>query len=388
MTKDTSYKPFTINVAEDVLIDLKERLIRTRWPNEPAGPAWTYGTSLAYMKDVVRYWAHEYDWRVWEARLNQFPNYHAMVNGKRVHFLMEKGSGPSPMPLLLSHGWPGSVAEFLDVIEPLAHPERFGGDVADAFTVIAPSLPGYGFSDPPDQPISHREIASIFHKLMTENLDIKRYMAQGGDVGATVTSWIAHDFPEDLIAMHLNLVAFEPRVPETEMTEEEKRWKNAHDKRREGEAGYQQIQGTKPLTLAYGLTDSPAGLAAWILEKFHGWTTPGVLAPPPFPLDHLLCNIMLHWLPGPNAPTWTYKFNIDGSARILPGNKRLDTPTGLLMCPQDIRVPPPDSWVKRVYNVEYRHDTPTGGHFAAFELGPIFVKEVRKYFRTFRPTMG
>jgi len=377
-------QPFKIDVPEAVIQDVRHRLENTRWPNEPVGPAWTYGASLAYMKDVVAFWLNEFDWRYWETRLNSFPNYHAEIDGKKVHFLMEKGSGDNPLPLLLTHGWPGSVAEFLDVIGPLAHPEQYGGDPKDSFTVIAPSLPGYGFSDPPDAPISHRQIARIFHKLMTEKLGLKQYYAQGGDVGAVVTSWLAHDFPQDLKAMHLNLVAFEPQVPESEQSDEEKAWKIAHDKRRDGEAAYQQIQGTKPLTLAYGLTDSPSGLAAWILEKFHGWTVPGSLKPPPFDLGHLLCNVMLHWLPGPNAPTWTYKYSIEGSAKTLPENRRLDTPTGFLLCPRDIRVPPPSSWVKRAYNMEYRHDTETGGHFAAFELGPIFVEEVRKYFRNYR----
>lgn len=384
MLAEGKYEPFKIAVPDEVLTDLKDRLARTRWPNEPVGPVWTYGTSLAYMKQVVDHWQHRFDWRVWEARLNAFPNYHAMIDGKRVHFLKVEGKGPNPLPLLVSHGWPGSVAEFLDVIGPLTDPAAHGGDPADSFTVIVPSLPGYGFSDAPDAPIAHRTIAGIFHKLMTQVLGYEKYYAQGGDVGAVVTSWLAYDYPQDLYAMHLNLAAFEPQVPKDQMTQEERDWVAAHDKRREGEAAYQQIQGTKPLTLAYGLTDSPSGLAAWILEKFHGWTVPGSLEPPPFDLDHLLCNVMLHWLPGPNAPTWTYKYSIEGSAKTLPENRRLDTPTGMLLCPKDIRVPPPTSWVKRAYNLEYRHDTETGGHFAAFELGEIFVDEVRKYFRRYR----
>ena len=378
--------PFTINVSETVLVDLRERLARTRWPIEAAGSPWQYGTSLDFMRDVARYWLDEYDWRHWEQRLNRVPQFHADVDGKRVHFMRELGSGDNPPALILTHGWPGSVVEFLDVIEPLAHPERFGGDIADAFTVIVPSLPGYGFSDPPDAPISHRQIGAIWHALMAEVLGHSSYFAQGGDVGASVTSWMAFDHPQQVTAIHLNLVALQPVVEEAvePLDADELAWRKKSDARRAGETAYQQIQGTKPQTLAYGLTDSPIGLAAWMLEKFHGWTVPGSTAPPPFDIGHLLTNVMLHWLAGPNAPMWTYRFAIDGSGRQLPAGRRVDVPTGVLLFPQDLTPPPPDRWIRRAYNLRHRCDAPRGGHFAALENGPLFIEEVRNYFRRFR----
>ena len=316
--------PFRIDIPDAVLVDLHERLARTRFPIEPKNAGWRWGTNLHYMHNVVAHWRDRYDWRTWEARLNRWPHYQASVGGKRVHFMMERGSGTNPLPLLLTHGWPGSVVEFLDVIEPLAHPERFGGDVRDAFTVIVPSLPGYGFSEAPDLPMPHRQIAAIWHTLMTDVLGCEHYVAQGGDIGAMVTAWLAFDHPTGLDAIHLNLVSIQPDLkhPGAEpLDEEEQAWIKLNEARRVGETAYQQIQGTKFQTLAYGLADSPVGLAAWILEKFHGWTVPGSSEPPPFDLDHLLTNVMLHWLGGANAPTWTYTFALDSQAASGQANR-------------------------------------------------------------------
>ena len=244
----------------------------------------------------------------------------------------------------------------------------------------------FRFSDPPDAPGPHREIAGIWHKLMAESLGHARYVAQGGDIGSIVTSWLALDYPWEVSAIHLNLVALQPVIDATvpPLDADELAWQQASDLRRAGETAYQQIQGTKPQTLSYGLTDSPAGLAAWILEKFHGWTIPGSVAPPPFELGHLLTNVMLHWLAGPNAPMWTYRFAIDGSGRSLPAGQRVEVPTGMLLFPQDLSVPPPDRWIRRAYNLVHRRDAPSGGHFAALENGPLFVEDVRNYFRRFR----
>src|SRR5688500_17173356 len=283
-------EPFTLQVPDRVLADLKERLARTRLPDtEPKGTPWRYGTSLAYMRDVVDHWRDRYDWRTWEARINAFSHHKTSIGGKTIHFILERGSGDNPLPLLLTHGWPGSFVEFLDIIERLAHPERFGGDVRDAFTVVAPSLPGYGFSDPPDVPIGPRDIAPIWSTLMTEVLGCEHYVAQGGDWGAIITSWLALDHPKNLKAIHLNMLGLRPFVGKDTppLSDDEKDWIERAQAQRAKITAYQQIQGTKPQTLAYGLTDSPAGLAAWTLEKFHGWTIPDKDAPPPFDTDKL-----------------------------------------------------------------------------------------------------
>jgi microsomal epoxide hydrolase len=279
------------------------------------------------------------------------------------------------------------VVEFLEVIEPLAHPERHGGDAADAFTVIAPSLPGYGFSDPPEAPISPRQVAGIWHELMSRVLGCDRYVAQGGDWGAVVSSWLAFDHPAEVAAIHLNMVGLRGWTGEgaEPLSAEEKQWIGQAQKWRAREAAYQQIQGTKPQTLAYGLTDSPVGLAGWILEKFHGWTVPGSEGPPPFDVDRLLTNVMLYWLNGINASTWLYTGLVDGTAAGLAKGERLEVPTGLMLFPNDILSSPPDAWVRRAYgNLVHRRAAEAGGHFAMMERGPELVDDVRAFFRAYR----
>jgi microsomal epoxide hydrolase len=379
-------EPFRVAVPDAVLDDLKDRLARTRWPIEANAPPWFYGTDLTYLKAVVAHWHDNYDWRKWEAKLNRFPQYKATVGGRQLHFILERGSGDNPLPLILTHGWPGSVVEFLDVIEPLAHPERFGGDAKDAFTVIVPSLPGYGFSDPPDAPITPRDIGALWRELMVDVLGCERYVAQGGDWGACITSWLAFDHPEHLAAIHLNMLGLLPFRGEgvPSMTEEEMDWLKAAQEKSLLESAYQQIQGTKPQTLAYGLTDSPAGLAGWILEKFHGWTIPGSPEAPPFDTDDLLTNVMLYWLNGINASTWLYVALVNGNAFFLNPGERIGIPTGLFLFPNDLLPPPPESWSRRVYNVTHRRVSADGGHFAAFEKGNLLVDDMRRFFRSYR----
>lgn len=382
--------PFRIDVPQAVLDDLRERLARTRWPDEPQAAPWRYGTDLAWMQDVCNHWLERYDWRKHEERINAFPQFQCEVDGQRIHFIMEKGSGPAPLPLVITHGWPGSIVEFLHVIEPLAHPERFGGKAEDGFTVVAPSIPGFGFSGPPPAPVSTRHVAGLWHKLMTEVLGFKRYVAQGGDYGGIITSWLAFDHPEPLAAIHLNMLGFRPPVSGSGQppNAEELAWLAASEKRRDGEAAYQQIQGTKPQSLAYALTDSPVGMAAWILEKFHGWTTPGSphfpMKSPPFDIDDLLTNVMLYWVNGINAANWMYVSIIDPANRQIPKGTRVEVPTGLLLCPNDLTPPAPESWARRAYNVARYKVPSSGGHFAALELGPVFVEEVREFFRAYR----
>lgn len=379
-------EPFRIAVPDAVLADLKERLARTRWPIEPNAPAWRYGASLSYVREAVAYWHDRYDWRRFEAEMNRWPHYKADIDGKKVHFIMEKGSGPSPMPLLLTHGWPGSFVEFLDLIDPLAHPERHGGRVEDAFTVIVPSLPGYGFSDAPDAPITPRDMGHILHKLMTQAIGAKRYVAQGGDWGSIINSWLALDHPHEMAALHLNVLGLRPYIDKVNapLTDEEKAYLKAAADRRERETGYQQIQGSKPQTLAYGLTDSPAGLAGWILEKFHGWTIPGQDAPPPFPLDKLLTNIMLYWIGGINPANWLYCSIVEGTASNAEPTDRVTVPTGLFLFPNDLLLPGPRSWAERRYNVTHFRLADQGGHFPAMENGPLLVEDMRAFFARYR----
>jgi len=383
-----SLEPFRIEVSDDVLSDLKLRLASVRWPNEPKAARWRYGADLAWMKQVVEHWRTSYDWRQAEARINRWPQYRVPIEGKRIHFILEHGSGPAPMPLILTHGWPGSIVEFLDVIEPLAHPERFGGSEKDSFTVIVPSLPGYGFSDAPDAPIGTVEIARRWSKLMTDVLGFEQYAAQGGDWGGVVTADLARHFPQKLCAVHLNIIGLSPTVDASTspLSEEEKAWMDKAAKRRATESAYQAIHATKPQTLAYGLTDSPVGLAGWILEKFHGWTVPGSDAPPPFDLDLLLTNVMLYWLNGINAANWLYAAAMaDPASRVLAPGEKIRVPTGATLFPNDIAVPPPKTWLRRIFaNLEHVRYASAGGHFAAFENPQSFVDDVRSFFDRIR----
>lgn len=388
MARKIAAEPFRIEVDPSVLDDLKARLIRTRWPGEPEDAGWRYGANLSYMQSFAAHWRDRYDWRRHEAEMNRFAQYRAEIGGLKIHFLHEEGSGEHPLPLLLTHGWPGSFCEFLDLIEPLAHPERFGGGVEDAFTVIVPSLPGYGFSEPPASPINARDIAPLWHELMTRVVGAERYVAQAGDWGSVVTSWLAFREPQAVRAIHLNMLALRPHLDASSppLSEEERAWIGAVKKRLATEGGYQEIQGTKPQSLAYGLTDSPIGLAAWIVEKFHGW--PGAKAdhPPPFDMDRLITNVMLYWLNGINAPNWLYwSMRHEGGIELPPGG-RVEVPTGFAFFPHDLFPIPPESWVKRAYNVTHRRDFERGGHFAALENGPLLVDEMRRFFRPYRQT--
>ncbi len=383
----TRTEPFRIDVPDTVLRDLAARLALTRFPEtEPEGAPWRYGVPRAYLRDVVDHWRQGYDWRAWESRLNRFAHYRVPIEGGRVHFILEPGSGEAPFPLVLTHGWPGSVVEFLELIEPLAHPERFGGDVADAFTVVVPSLPGYGWSDPPPAPIHARDVARRWQVLMAEVLGFSRYGAQGGDWGAAVSSWLARAAPRELAAIHLNMIGLRPAIGDgaPPLDEDERRWIAASKARQAGELAYQQIQGTKPQTLAYGLTDSPAGLAAWILEKFHGWTVPGQDGAPPFDLGHLLTNVMVYWLNGINAANWMYRSTVEGTSGALQPGERVEVPTGVMLFPDDIALPPPSRWIERSYNLVRRNDAAHGGHFAAMQCGAALVEDIRSFFRAYR----
>jgi pimeloyl-ACP methyl ester carboxylesterase len=381
---------FEIAVSAAILDDLQRRLRATRWPAEPASDqAWQWGPPVAYARRVVEYWTTAYDWRSSEREINSFCNYVATLESLDVHFILERGSGSDPRPLIITHGWPGSIVEFLGVIERLAHPERFGGDVGDAFTVVCPSIPGYGFSGAPSRPITPRDVARMWNMLMTEKLGFDTYFAQGGDWGGIVTSWMAYDYPDRLEAIHLNLFAFDQggssvglAGPITgELSDVERDWRRRMAARRDPESGYRTQQGTKPQALAFGLTDSPVGLGMWILEKFHAWTIPGEDRDPPFNLDHLLANVMLYWLAGPAAASWLYISLLDHETRSLPRGERVRVPTAFLFCPNDLMPPPPDEIVRRTYDVFHRTDAERGGHFVAFEQPNLFVADVQTALR-------
>ncbi len=376
-------QPFTIAVPQDVLDDLRRRIAATRWPRAPRGPDWELGASLPYMRRVADHWLNAYDWRAVEARLNRIPQRKVTVGGIGIHVFVEQGSGPAPTPIILTHGWPGSPIELMALVEPLAHPERFGGDVAEAFTVVVPSLPGCGFSDPPDEPITPQAIAGMWGELMGREFGFERYMAHGGDWGGVITSWMGVYRPPGLFGIHLNSATMPPHPSDqADLTPPEQAFADGRRNRTVGETAYQAIQGGKPLSLAYAQADSPVGLAAWILEKFHGWTIKGQEADPPFPLDELISNVMFYWLGDAQAMSWLYRFLVDGSSFRLAQGQKVAVPAGFCVFPNEMSAPPPEAWLRRSYDQVVRYTAaPAGGHFPGLEHPGLLVDEIRAFRR-------
>jgi len=381
----TTPKPFEIRISDDALSDLRARLARVRWPDEPPFPLWSTGTSVAYMKQLVDYWRERFDWRAQEAKLNAFAQFTVPLAGIELHFIHQPGKGPRPVPLLLSHGWPGSVFEFHKIIPMLTDPARFGADAADAFTVVAPSLPGYGFSFRPGQPrFSLEQIADAFAELMTGVLGYPRFAAQGGDWGAFVTSRLGLMYAERLYGIHLNMLAVrrDPAMLANPTPEERAFLEHLQHWLKE-ETGYQWIQGTKPQTLAFGLSDSPVGLAAWIMEKFRAWSDCGGDPESIFSKDELLTNIMLYWVTGAiGSSFWPYYARLHGPWPV-PEGAYIRAPTGYAEFPHEM-LHPPRSVAEKVYNIQRWTKMDRGGHFAALEQPDALVREVREFFRPLR----
>jgi microsomal epoxide hydrolase len=379
-------RPFKIQVPVATLSDLRERLTRVRWPDEIPGGEWTYGADLATMKDLVAYWRDGFDWRAQETALNAWPQFRAPLAGIDVHFVHAPGVGPSPMPLLISHGWPGSIVEFQQILPRLTDPAKFGGDPRDAFTVVAPSLPGYGFSFKPNQArFGLKAIADIFASLMTEVLGYPRFAAQGGDWGAFVTTCLGAFHPDKLAGIHLTLLAAGrdeeatgPTPPDDvrKYRDELKQWERE-------ETGYQWIQGTKPQTLAYGLTDSPVGLLAWILEKFRTWTDCGGDVLARIPRDTLLTNVTIYWVTGAiNSSFWPYYWRRHEPWPIGKG-QRIGVPTAYASFPKEI-LHPPRAWAEKVYDIRRWTMMKSGGHFAALEEPAALAADIAEFFRPLR----
>ncbi len=378
--------PFTLSIPAAAIADLTARLTLTRFPDQAPDAPWAYGTDLDYMKELVPCWRDQFNWRTQEAVLNSFPQFMVPMKDVDLHFLHVEGKGPSPMPLLLMHGWPGSVFEFTKIIPMLTDPAAFGGDPADSFTVIAPSLPGYGLSFKPGQKrFAIEDIADCFADLMVNVLGYKRYAAQGGDYGAFTATCLGHFHPANLAGIHLNFLAVRRDIPPpANPTEAERRYFAEMAVWLKQETGYQQIQGTKPQTLAYGLTDSPAGLAAWIAEKYRTWTDCDGVIENAIERDHMLADIALYWFTGAiGSSFWPYYARIHNRWPI-PDGGTVDVPTGYAAFPKEI-VRPPQSVASSLYtNIQRWTEMPKGGHFAAMEQPVALAKEIRAFFRPLR----
>ena len=377
-------REFRVHVEDAVLEDLRGRLEGTRLPDQIPGSGWRYGTDVAYMRELVRYWRTAYDWRAHEAQLNALPHFKAEVDGIDLHFVHVRSKEPGALPLVMTHGWPGSVYEFMDVIGPLTDPAAHGGDAADAFHLVLPSMPGYAFSSAPRSPgMGVDSVAGVVAKLM-DRLGYERYGAQGGDWGSAVAAWLARDHPDRVVGIHLNMVGGGPPQglddPEAGIPDWELRRYRERSEWWRGENAYGNIQGTKPLTLAYALNDSPAGLAAWIVEKFRAWSDCGGDVERSFTKDQLLTNIMLYWVTGsmPSAVRLYYESRRSGRRP-----DRVEVPTAVAVFPGEIFFSP-RKWVETRYNVAQWTEMPRGGHFAAMEEPELFVEDVAKFFRGLR----
>jgi microsomal epoxide hydrolase len=363
-----------------VLDDLRVRLNNTRWPDELPGTNWRYGTDLAYLKDLCESWK-TFDWRAVEARFNSWPNILTTIDGQQVHAIHAPSPEPDAFPLIMTHGWPGSVAEFLDVIEPLRDPRNHGGDPADAFHIVMPSIPGYGWSGPTTEPgWDVRRVAEAWKVLMAR-LGYSRYGAQGGDWGSMISSQLGVVDPEHMAGLHINMVLGIPGdAPLTEVEQADMAGTSAFVA--EGSA-YQQIQGKNPQTLGYGLSDSPAGLAGWIIEKFHHWSHhPDGDVETAVTRDQLLANLTLYWVTETiNSSTRLY-FESQKSGRFPPF-ERVEVPTGCAVFPGEI-LRMPESWARNLYNVTRFSRFDRGGHFAALEQPDLLIADIRAFFRTVR----
>ncbi|HZS56724.1 MAG TPA: epoxide hydrolase [Bryobacteraceae bacterium] len=382
-----SIRPFTINIPDERLEDLRSRLRAVRWPKPVDGEGWSDGTDLQFLQRFTEYWLNRFDWRAQERRLNGLPQFMATVDGQEIHFVHVRGSGPAPLPLILTHGWPGSFAEMEQVIPLLADPQAHGGDPADAFHVVVPSLPGYGFSPAPKtKGVSSRRIADLWRGLMAK-LGYARFALQGGDIGASVSVWTAKLFPQQVLGLHLNFIpgSYSPHLGHElpPISQEEQAYLDKVASWGAEEGAYAHLHSTRPQTLSYALTDSPVGLAAWLVEKFRNWSDCNGDVEQAFGFDTLLTDISLYWFGDDiNGSLRLYKENRLAPLTFNPG-ERVAPPVGVALFPRELPMPP-RTWVERAFDVRRWTVMPRGGHFAALEQPDLLVEDIRAFFRLSR----
>ena len=380
MAHDSKISPYRIDIPQGALDDLRDRLGRTRWPDELPGVGWDLGVPLDYLKGLAEYWATTYDWRGQEAALNEFAQFTTVIDDQNVHFLHVRSPEPEALPLLITHGWPGSIAEFLDIIGPLTDPAAHGGDPADAFHVIAPSIPGFGFSGPTHETGWNTvRVAHAWAELM-RRLGYERYGAQGGDTGALVSPELGRIDPEHLAGIHVNNLLTFPSGQLDDLSDADQgrlklmqRWQNEM-------AGYASIQSTRPQTLAYALTDSPAGQLAWIVEKFKEWTDPAARLPEDaVDRDRLLTDVSIYWLTATAGSS--ARLYYEGAKSWGQPSEPSAVPTGVAVFPMDITI---RSIAESQHNIVHWTEFDRGGHFAAMEAPDLLVADIREFFRPLR----
>jgi pimeloyl-ACP methyl ester carboxylesterase len=382
---------FTIDVPQDVLIDLHDRLDKARLAQDFANPGWEYGTNGTYLQELVAYWRDEYDWRKHEQEMNAFANYKTTIDGIPIHFIHEPGKGPNPIPLILSHGWPWTFWDFHKVIRPLSDPAAFGGDPADAFDVVVPSLPGYGFSTPLTTPgINFWRTADLWVRLMQDVLGYDKFAAQGGDWGAIITAQLGHKHADKLIGTHVNLMAplsvFIDSLPDESLYGPgEEGWYENNNNFFTAESGYSALQTTKPQTLAFALNDSPVGLCSWIVEKRRTWSDCNGQVEKRFSKDDLLTTIMLYWITQSFGTSARYYYEATHNPWQPSHDRRpvVESPMGVAVFQKEV-ILMPRRWAENYYNLKRWTLMPSGGHFAAMEEPQLLVDDVRAFFRSLR----
>ncbi len=384
-------EPFTIAVPEETLQDLRERLSKTRWPIDFANANWEYGTNRGYLQELVDYWLRNYDWRQHEQAINAFSHYKATIDDVPIHFIHEPGKGPQSIPLILTHGWPWTFWDFHKVIRPLVDPASFGGDPKDAFDVVVPSLPGYGFSTPLTKPgINFWRTADLWVTLMQDVLGYQKFAAQGGDWGALVTMQLGHKYPQHLIGLHLNLAIplgffSGDRPAKSEYSAEEQGWYERMQTAMQNATSHVAVQTTDPQTLAYGLHDSPVGLCAWILERRRNWSDCEGEVERRFSKDDLLTTMMIYWVSESFVTSVRYYYEARHHL-WTPSHSRapvVEAPTGIAIFPRELALMP-RSWAERYYNLQHWTIQPAGGHFAPMEEPERLVEDIRAFFRPLR----
>jgi pimeloyl-ACP methyl ester carboxylesterase len=378
---------FDISVENSTLDQLRDRLINTRYPDEITDSGWNYGTDLSYLKELVQYWHSDFNWSKQQALINSFSHFRTTVDDINIHFIHEKGKGPDPFPLIITHGWPGTFFEMYKVIPMLTDPQRFGGDPKDSFDVVVPSMPGYGFSDAsPSSGLDPLTVADMWATLMSDNLGYSRFGAQGGDWGARVTAKLGLSHSDKVIGIHTtSTTSPTPYLGEGSrpLSESEKRMLEQREEWVRSEGGYAHIQSTKPQTLSYSLNDSPVGLAAWIVEKYRTWSDCEGDIESRFTKDELLTTVTIYWVTESIGSSTRLYYESFNKPWTLKQGERIDVPVAVAAFPHENTIPLRE-WAERFYNVKHWTDMPSGGHFAALEEPDRLVQDIREFFRTLR----
>ena len=376
---------FKVNFTQEEISKIYKKIKDYPWDSIKNLDGWEHGTNKNYLKELCDYWITKFDWDKHQSEINRYNNYTTDIDGMKIHFIKKKGSCKNSRPLLLMHGWPGSIVEFLHIIEKLTDPEKFGGNQNDSFDVIAPSLPGFGFSKNLSRPIGPRKMAEILNKLMVENLGYKDYLAQGGDWGATIANWLGYDHSNFCKAIHINCLTM--RHPDGPKNDEERNWQKKFDEDQIMQDGYRTQQATKPQSLAYGMMDSPVGIASWITEKMYSWSDlKDNDIESVYTKDILIANIMVYILTKTfDTASWIYFGRREEGGRFFPKDfKKIEIPTAAAIFPAEMSEWPPKSYVERIFNIQQWTEMPAGGHFAALEKPDLLVEDIRKFSKNLK----